>query len=118
VNPVELGEEPGLPQAAEDSGIHRPLSDFVVVQGEEVQQWGYTASQLTSLVALVQALGHQLPRIEMRVPGDGRGAVPRGMVSDMDALIGIIGHLHVARRAMDPGAGFGWEAFARAIGQR
>lgn len=114
VNPVELGDEPGLPQSAEDRGQHRPLSDFVVVQGREVQQWGYTAEQVAGLVALVRSLGELLPRIPMRVPGSA-GAVPRERVGSAETLAGVIGHLHVSGLAMDPGAGFPWEAFGRAI---
>lgn len=118
VNPVELGATPGLPDGEEDRGVHRPLSEFVSIQGEEVQQWGYTDAQLASLQALVRALGKVLPRIPMAVLGHKRpGPVPRALVDapgDAD-LRGVIGHLHVSRRALDPGAGFPWEAFDQAL---
>jgi len=113
VNPVELGNKPGLPDEAEDRGQHRPLSDFVRVQSEEVQQWGYTDAQLASLEALVRGLGKVLPRVPMRVPVEG--PVPRSILDATDEVRGVIGHLHVSRRAQDPGAGFPWEAFDRAL---
>jgi len=113
VNPVELGNKPGLPDEAEDRGLHRPLSEFVRVQAEEVQQWGYTDAQLASLEALVRGLGKVLPRVPLRVPV--AGPVLRAMLDAPDAARGVIGHLHVSRRAQDPGAGFPWEAFDRAL---
>lgn len=112
VNPVELGNKPGLPDEAEDAGQHRPLSDFVRIQAEEVQQWGYTEAQMTSLESLVRALGKVLPRVPLRVPVE---PIPRGVLESPDEARGVIGHLHVSRRAQDPGAGFPWEAFDRAI---
>lgn len=116
VNPVELGDAPGLPDEAEARGEHRPLSEFVVLQNDEVQQWGYTAAQIASLERLVRALGALLPGVPMRVPAEG-GGVPRRALPEPDALDGVIGHLHVSRRAQDPGAGFPWEAFSAAIGR-
>lgn len=113
VNPVELGTKPGLPDEAEDRGEHRPLSDFARIQNEEVQQWGYTSAQLKSLELLVRALGKVLPRVPLRVPGEG--AVPRSILGAPDEARGVIGHVHVSRRAQDPGAGFPWEAFDRAL---
>jgi hypothetical protein len=114
VNPVELGDKPGLPDEAEARGEHRPLSDFVRLQGEEVQQWGYTAAQLRSLEALVRGLGKHFPRVPMRAPREG-GKVPRGVLEAPDKARGVVGHLHVSRRALDPGAGFPWEAFESAL---
>ncbi len=113
VNPVDLGTKPGLPDEAEARGEHRPLSDFVRVQREEVQHWGYTEAQLTSLEALVRALGKQFPRIPMRVAAPA--PIARAMVDAPDELRGILGHLHVSRRSQDPGGGFPWEAFDQAI---
>ncbi len=113
VNPVDLGAKPGLPDEAEARGEHRPLSDFVRVQREEVQHWGYTEAQLTSLEDLVRALGKQFPEVPMRVAPPA--PIARGTVEAPDELRGIIGHLHVSRRSQDPGAGFPWEAFDQAI---
>jgi len=113
VNPVELGNKPGLPDQAEDAGLHRPLSDFVRIQSEEVQQWGYTDAQMASLETLVRALGKVLPRVPMRVPV--AAPIPRALLDAPEDARGVIGHLHVSRRAQDPGAGFPWEAFDRAI---
>lgn len=120
VNPVVLGTLPGLPQEAEDKGEHRPLSEFVQLQGEEVQQWGYTDAQITSLEKLVRELGRIFPRIILKVPRDAEGAVPRKVLRGPLGRepFGVVGHLHVSPRAVDPGAGFPWEAFAKAIGQR
>lgn len=113
VNPVELGDEPGLPDEAEARGEHRPLSDFVRIQSEEVQQWGYTEAQLRSLEALVRALGKHLPRVPMQVPAGA--SVPRAVLADPERVRGVVGHLHVSRRAADPGAGFPWESFGTAL---
>lgn len=120
VNPVVLGTSPGLPQEAEDKGEHRPLSEFVVVQGEEVQQWGYTDAQIASLEKLVRELGRVFPRIILKVPRDADGAVPRKVLRGPLGRepFGVVGHLHVAPRAVDPGAGFPWEDFAKAIERR
>lgn len=116
VNPVELEDKPGLPDDVEARGEHRPLSDFVRIQSEEVQQWGYTEAQLASLEALVRALGKVLPRVPMQVPRGATGAtVPRAVLEDPERVRGVVGHLHVSRRAADPGAGFPWEAFAKAL---
>ena len=113
VNPVELGDKPGLPDPAEERGEHRPLSDFVRIQSEEVQQWGYTEAQMKSLEALVRGLGKHLPRVPMQVPG--AATVPRAALDDTEHVRGVVGHLHVSRRALDPGAGFPWEAFGKAL---
>ena len=90
------------------------------LQGEEVQQWGYTDAQIASLEKLVRELGRIFPRIILKVPRDAEGAVPRKVLRGPLGRepFGVVGHLHVSPRAVDPGAGFPWEAFAKAIGQR
>ena len=118
VNPVDITSRPPLPPAAADGGITRPLSEFLVVQGEEVQAWGYTEAQKTSLVQLVRALLAVFPKVPAQVPRtlDGGGtAVPRRALGRDAQPVGVVGHLHLFSRAVDPGPGFDWESFGDAI---
>lgn len=112
VNPVDL-ESPPLPPEAKGSDARRPLSEFVVVQGEEIQRWGYTEAQMTSLEGLLTALLGVLPRVPPRVPTEdglsGQAVVPRHFLGPDAAPSGIVGHLHLFPRAADPGPGFDWE---------
>lgn len=114
VNPVALESAPLPPEASGwGARFERPLSEFVVVQGQEVQAWGYTAAQLESLGALVRALGEALPAVPMQAPRDAGGRVPRQFVAGLVDFVGVMGHLHLSPRAVDPGPGFDWEAFVR-----
>jgi len=126
VNPVALESAPLPPDAASDdpsraytmawrnaTRSERPLSEFVEVQGQEVQAWGYTAPQLASLGALVRALGEVLPAVPMQAPRDASGRVPRQFVGGLVDFVGVLGHLHLSPRAVDPGPGFDWERFMR-----
>ncbi|MFO0748376.1 MAG: N-acetylmuramoyl-L-alanine amidase [Myxococcota bacterium] len=114
VNPVVLESAP-LPPAAKSAGVERPLSEFVVVQGQEVQEWGYTAEQLAALKKLLRALGDVLPAVPLRVPRDAAAGdkVPRQFVPGLGDFVGVLGHLHLSPTATDPGPGFDWEAFGR-----
>jgi|GEM_PF-1616274 len=118
VNPVDITSSPPLPDAATESGITRPLSEFVHIQGSEVQAWGYTEAQTQSLVRLVRALVAACPEIPAQVPRslDGSGpAVPRRFLGAEAQPVGVVGHLHLFSRAVDPGPGFDWESFGDAI---
>ena len=84
VNPVDL-ESPPLPPEAKGSDARRPLSEFVVVQGEEIQRWGYTDAQMTSLEALLTA-------VRPRVLNVCRGVLPHLPDAEdacQDALLNI-----------------------------
>lgn len=110
VNPVTMTRPP-LPEGSGLDRFARPLSEFARVQGEEVQSWGYTDQQLDALAHLVLELTRVLPSIPLSVPPEalaGRQAVPSGPIG----LRGVVGHLHLSRRATDPGPGFDWPAFA------
>ncbi|PKN55952.1 MAG: hypothetical protein CVU56_18635 [Deltaproteobacteria bacterium HGW-Deltaproteobacteria-14] len=118
VNPVDITSRPPLPPEAADAGITRPLSEFIVIQGEEVQAWGYTEAQKKSLVQLVRALLAVFPQVPAQVPRtlDGSGpAVPRRALGPGAQPVGVVGHLHLFSRAVDPGPGFDWESFGDAI---
>lgn len=104
VNPVVLESSPKLP----DGSGERTLSAFVKVHGEEVQNWGYTEAQLASLEKVVSGLLTLLPQVKPKVV-EVAGAVPRTVFEDAADFSGIAGHLHLSRRAVDPGAGFPWE---------
>lgn len=110
VNPVTMSRPP-LPEGSGLDRFARPLSEFARVQGEEVQSWGYTDQQLDALGHLVLEVTRVLPSISLSVPPEAlaaRQAVPSGPIG----LRGIVGHLHLSRRATDPGPGFDWPAFA------
>jgi len=113
VNPVAL-ESPPLPASAAGNG-ERPLSEFVVVHGQEIQEWGYTAPQVAAAKRLVRALGELLPAVPMRAPRDAAGKVPRQFVPGLRSFVGVLGHLHLSTKATDPGPGFDWEAFVREL---
>lgn len=116
VNPATT-HRPPLPDGASVGAFARPLSEFVMVQGEEVQQWGYTDPQLDALGHLARELARLLPSIPPTVPAEVQGerrAVPDGRAS----LRGFVGHLHLSPRATDPGPGFDWKAFAARLGGR
>ncbi|MCB9730677.1 MAG: N-acetylmuramoyl-L-alanine amidase [Deltaproteobacteria bacterium] len=110
VNPATTSRPP-LPEDATLDRFARPLSDFERVQGEEVQQWGYTEQQLSALAQLLHELARALPALPLSVPPAALGerrAAPEGPL----ALRGIVGHLHLSRRASDPGPGFDWQALS------
>lgn len=115
VDPVDLSAPP-LPPDVGDRTL-RPLSEFVVVQGEEIQRWGYTDAQMQSLEALLRALLTVLPRVPPRLPREGGadGAVPRHALGPDASPSGIVGHLHLFPRATDPGPGFDWERLGAAL---
>ena len=125
VNPVELGSGPGLPpEATGAAGANtpggpapeRPVSDFVRLQrGDEVQQWGYTAAQLASLTRLLKALAKACPALPLELPKADGGGIPRAAWPEASTFRGILGHLHLAPRSFDPGAGFDWEALERGL---
>ncbi|TNF37120.1 MAG: N-acetylmuramoyl-L-alanine amidase [Deltaproteobacteria bacterium] len=118
VNPVDITSQPPLPAEAAEAGVTRPLSEFLHVQGEETQKWGYTEAQMTSLVRLVRALVELCPKVPAQVPRtlDGSGtSVPRRSLGDDSEPVGVVGHLHLFSRATDPGPGFDWEGFGDAI---
>ncbi len=127
VNPVELGSGPGLPPEATTEGgadasapgrpvPERPVSDFVRLQrGDEIQQWGYTAAQFASLTRLLKALARACPSVPLQLPKGDAGRVPRALWPEAGTFRGVLGHLHLALRSLDPGAGFDWEALERGL---
>lgn len=114
VNPVALESGP-LPESAKAGIGERPLSEFVEVQGQETQAWGYTSAQWKSLVALVRALGEVLPAVAMQVPKGAGGKTPRAFTPGLRDFVGVLGHLHLSPKAVDPGPGFDWEALGRGL---
>ncbi len=113
VNPVTV-DHPPLPADAKLDRFARPLSDFVAIHGRELQHWSYTAPQLESLTVLLRELVRIMPRLPAKVPQDGRA--PRAMLRDRATTFqGVIGHLHVSPRAVDPGAGFDWVWLAETL---
>ncbi len=116
VNPVEMTDKHPLPPEAQAAGVRRPLSEFVEIQGQQRQQWGYTDAQFRSLESLVRALLRQLPGITPRLPRDPQsGGIPRKYSKSLRSFVGVLGHLHLAPTLVDPGAGFDWERLADAI---
>lgn len=114
VNPVTL-DRPALPEGADSERHRRPLSEFVEIHGEEVQQWGYTAAQTDAVGRLVRELVRVLPGLPGELPG--RGSVPLTVLPDRGRdFRGILGHLHLSPRALDPGPGFDWESLRAALG--
>lgn len=109
VNPVTLHERP-LPEGVDYEVYGRPLSNFVRIHGEEIQEWGYTHAQLSSLYRLSRALIKMLPQLHGRLPGGAE--VPQHVLPGRDGFKGVLGHLHLHPRATDPGPGFDWEALA------
>ncbi len=107
VNPVTLTERP-LPEGVDYDSFARPLSSFVYIHGEELQEWGYTDAQLSSLYKLVRELVRILPQLPPALPGGGD--VPLTVLPARDAFKGVVGHLHLHPRATDPGPGFDWSA--------
>ncbi len=113
VNPVSLDKSPGLPDGR--AGVaERPRSEAVALQGEQVQQWGYTPAQIDAVERLVAALLREFPQVAARVPQVG-GDVPRHVFEGAASFTGVLGHLHLTRVAKDPGAAFPWERIAKAL---
>lgn len=110
VNPVLLEKSGALPDGAE-----RPKAKGRM-QGEDIEQWGYSQSQLTSVEALVKGLAVLLPQVQRKVPTDVTANVPRAAV-DLAGFAGIVGHHHVTRKALDPSVGFPWERIQKVLGR-
>ncbi len=119
VNPVDSVNRGRLPEGVDAGVFPRPLSEFVHIHGEEIQQWGYTPQQIESLGLLLRELARLLPELPATVPASrGSSAVPRDVVPGAHAdFSGILGHLHVSPRATDPGPGFDWEGLATTLRQ-
>jgi N-acetyl-anhydromuramyl-L-alanine amidase AmpD len=115
VNPAEVGTRPPTPPGVDRETVGRPLGHFALIQGKDLQHWGYTEPQKTALVQLVRALVSRLPRVTARVPASEDGAILRSYVPGAETLTGVAGHLHLFQVAYDPGSGFDWEWFASAI---
>ena len=81
-----------LPWRASVGAFARPLSEFVMVQGEEVQQWGYTDPQLDALGHLARELARLLPSIPPTVPAEVQGE-RRAVLDGRASLRGFVGHL-------------------------
>jgi N-acetyl-anhydromuramyl-L-alanine amidase AmpD len=114
VNPLSDSSPPLPPGVTAD---RREMSPVTRVQDADVMNWGYTAAQMKSLVALVRGLARALPRLSASLPVGRDGVTPRAALppEEARAVTGVVGHLHLTRRAADPGAGFDWAAFGSAL---
>ncbi len=81
-----------------------------VVQGKYLYQLPFTDSQYDALVALIHALRDALPAVASTIPRDERGRVETRVLSRNRQLRfkGVLGHLHVTDRKVDPGPAFDW----------
>lgn len=114
VNPVTT-ERPPMHEGA-DEAHRRPLSNFVHIHGREHQHWGYTKAQWTSMLALIEGLVARLPALTPDLPlTEGGEVVMTSLPAHAESFKGVLGHLHVSRRALDPGAGFDWAGVQRAL---
>jgi N-acetyl-anhydromuramyl-L-alanine amidase AmpD len=112
VNPVSLEAAP-LPEGAAGE---RRSSDEILIQGTPYQHWGYTEAQTRSLIVLVRALVKTFPRLTPQVPRLEDGSIPLEVLgAKLAGTRGIVGFLHISARSPEPGAGFDWESFARAL---
>ena len=107
-------DAPPLPSQA--SGVERPMSQRLRVQGKLLRAWGYTAAQMVSLTSLLLDLTGTLPDLDARLPGEADGPSLDALSGDERAKVrGIVGALHVDPRSLDPGPGFDWQALREGL---
>jgi N-acetylmuramoyl-L-alanine amidase len=85
------------------------------LQGQELEQYDFTAAQYETLAHLAAALNRELPGIQLEVPRDGSGEIRSDALSEeeWEAYQGLLGHYHVTERKIDPGPAFNWEGLLR-----
>jgi len=106
-------DSPPLPSHA--TGVERPMSQRLRVQGQLVRAWGYTEAQMASLASLLGDLARTIPELESQLPGGAATPWSALPPAERAAIRGVVGALHVDPRSIEPGPGFDWPALRRAI---
>jgi len=90
------------------------------LNGSDVVQRDFTEAQYRTLERLVASLAEAFPRLAGGPPRDADGRVSRNALDKAaaDAHEGLIGHVHISSRKVDPGPAFDWERLQRALGRR
>jgi len=92
-------------------GTYEPARPGVIrgaIHGAELVQFDYTDAQYEALAGLLAALAEVFPRVALDTPRDEAGAVVAGLVEDIAAFEGIVGHYHLTKSKIDPGPAFDW----------
>lgn len=81
------------------------------VQGEELNQYDFTAEQYHALARLTAALCTVLPGIRCDYPRDAAGRLLTSKMADGDlrAYRGVLGHYHIQTNKVDPGPALQWD---------
>ncbi len=113
-----------LPADDESEGIRtpgfvaRPARQELVegeIHGKRFRQYDYTPEQYEALARLTAALHRIFPLIRLDAPRDEEGRVRTDVLSRTEILSfgGLVGHLHISSRKIDPGPAFDWEGVLR-----
>ncbi len=89
----------------------RPGLFRATLNGSAVVQRDFTEAQYRTLEQLVASLARTFPALGGGPPRDADGHVARDVLKPAAAAAhrGLIGHLHISRRKVDPGPAFDWE---------
>jgi len=90
------------------------------LNGSAVVQRDFTEAQYVALERLVASLARAFPELAAGPPRDAEGGVATDALEPDVAAAhrGLIGHVHISRRKVDPGPAFDWERLERALGAR
>lgn len=116
----EQGLRIRFPRAADAAGladpefVPRPAREMLIegpIHGVVHHQHDFTDEQYAALARLAATLSQVLPRIVLEVPrGDGGAVLDRALTDrEFADFSGLLGHLHVTTRKVDPGPAFDWE---------
>jgi N-acetyl-anhydromuramyl-L-alanine amidase AmpD len=86
------------------------------IQGTDLYQTDFTAAQYEALAHLVAALCRTLD-VPADAPRDPDGRVRTTVLAPegIREFAGIVGHLHVSEKKVDPGPAFDWEGFLERV---
>lgn len=105
--PGTLPTLPSDPRYRERKRNPRPVSERVMINGRDVQSYGYRPAQYRALRALLRVIAGVLPRVSLAYPvADGRVAMDYH--PSFEDFEGIAAHWHLTLLRWDPGPGFDW----------